>query len=136
MRFTPKTEKEVNKFDLLAKGDYDFEVVKAENTFSKKTGAEMIKLELDVFSESGYRNRVFDYLLGSVEYKVKHFCDATALKPEYDAGELTADMCIGRSGRCSIGIQIDKAGQYQDKNIVKDYIPMGTPQTDDDLPPF
>lgn len=121
MNFTPKKDEELHSsFELFPKGEYDFDVVKAEEQTSSK-GNEMIKLEIDIYDPNGRKSRVFDYLLESVAYKLKHFCITTGLTTEYEAGNLTAEMCLNRSGRCMIGIQQDKTGKYDDKNIVKDY---------------
>lgn len=120
MKFKPKSDEELNAFDLFPAGEYDFEVIKALDEVSKK-GNEMIKLELDIYSANGGKTRVFDYLLESVAYKIKHFCKETGLMNLYEQGSLSADICKNKSGRCTIGIQKDKTGEYPDKNVVKDY---------------
>ncbi len=81
----------------------------------------MIKLEIDIYTPTGKKSRVFDYLLESIPYKLKHFCEAVGLLVEYESGILSADMCLNRAGRCNIGIQHDKTGEYSDKNVVRDY---------------
>ncbi len=120
MNFSHKKEEEVNTFDVFPKGEYDFDVVKAQDATSK-AGNSMIKLEIDIYAQNGKKSRVFDYLLESIAYKLKHFCDAVGLVKEYESDCITADMCSGRSGRCKIEIQADKTGEYSDKNVVRDY---------------
>lgn len=121
LSFTPRTEEELNKVTLFEKGDYDFDVIGAEDTVSKSSGNPMITLTLRFYGPDGSTTTVYDYLLASVEYKVKHFCDTTGLAAEYQAGSLSADMCLNRSGKATLIIQKDKKGQYEDKNVVKDY---------------
>lgn len=120
MNFKPKNDDELNTFDLFPAGEYDFEVVKAVDDTSK-SGNEMIKLEIDVYAISGKKTRVYDYLLESMDYKLKHFCEATGLLREYEAGDLTADMCKNRSGRCKLIIRVDAKGVYPEQNVIKDY---------------
>lgn len=120
MKFNPRSDAELNNFELLPRGEYDFEVIKAKDKVSS-AGNEMIELELDVYADDGKKSRVFDYLLEIVAYKLKHFCQAVGLSNEYDIGNLSADMCIGRSGRCKVEIKHDKTGEYSDKNIIRDY---------------
>lgn len=120
MKFLPKKDEELNSYDVFPKGEYDFTIITASNETSK-AGNSMIKLELDIYASSGKKSRVFDYLLETIAYKLKHFCQAVGLHEEYDAGDIVADMCFNRSGRCIIGIQSDKTGEYSDKNIVRDY---------------
>ena len=157
MKFTPKTNEEIQAARLLPDGEYDFEIIDAQDGFSKK-GAEMMTLALRIFSDSGNR-QVKDYIVDSMEWKLKHFAEAIGLLPSYELGQLLPEDCIGRSGKCQIVTQIDKTGQYGPRNSVRDYItlpglkqekPNGTqipsygipagsgfeapPLTDDDIP--
>ena len=131
MKFTPKSDAEINTFDLFPSGEYDFDVIKAFDETSK-AGNDMIKLELDVYAANGKKTRVFDYLLENLAYKLKHFCESVGLVREYEEGRLSADMCKNRSGKCKLDIQKDKSGEYPDKNIVKDYCK----QTNEGVPNF
>ena len=120
MNFQPKTESEVSAVNLIADGEYDFEVLEAADTVSKQ-GNDMINLKLGVFVKVGTMRFVWDYIMPSIEYKLRHFCDSVGLLSKYENGSLTADDCIGRSGRCKVVIEKDKGGFYPDKNKVKDY---------------
>lgn len=125
LEFQPKTEEELKKSVLLDKGEYDFDVIGAEEQTSKASGNPMIKLTLKVYGNNGETAFVYDYLLAALEYKVKHFCDTAGLTTEYQLGILTADMCLNKCGKVKLDIQKDKTGQYEDKNVVKDYIGVG-----------
>ena len=120
MNFTPKKDEELNRFDVFPKGKYDFEVVKAIDETSK-AGNSMIKLEIDIYAPNGNKSRVFDYLLESMAFKLKHFCQSVGLHDEYETGNITADVCRNRTGKCSIVVKQDKTGEYPDKNEVRDY---------------
>jgi len=121
MRFTPKTENEIQFENLLEPGIYNFSVVKAEDAISK-AGNEMIKLNLKVWDKNGHERFVFDYLLEALAYKIKHFCDAVGLADKYQNGAFNASDCLDKSGNVKVDIQKDKTGLYHDKNIVVDYL--------------
>lgn len=123
LSFKPKGEDELKSYDLLKPGDYDFEVLTAEHQVSKKSGNPMIKLKLGVYRANGSQQFVWDYLIATMEAKLRHFCDTTGLLPKYQAGTLAPEDCEGRSGKCKIVVKEDKSGNgYPPKNEVKDYI--------------
>jgi cobalamin biosynthesis protein CbiG len=135
MKFQPKTAEEIAREDLLPKGEYDFEVVTAEEKTSK-TGNEMIALNIRVFSGTTGANFVRDFLLEKIAYKLRHFCEATGLLPKYENGTLTADDCEGKVGRLKLVVKEDKTGTYPPQNSVADYIvpKAGEPEEEDDIP--
>jgi hypothetical protein len=116
--FTPKSEKELNA--LAEPGDYDFEVLKAEDQTSK-SGNPMIYLKLGIYNGDAMRWHISDYLVAAMEAKLRHFADTTGLLARYESGQLAAQDCVGRAGRVRLGIEQDKEGKYPDKSVVKDY---------------
>lgn len=121
MNFAPKTEKEVQESGLVPIAEYDFDVLDAEDTISKKSGNPMIKINIGLYIDGQVKNRVFDYLLPAMEAKLRHFCDTVGLLSQYEAGQLEAADCVGRSGRAKIGIDPAK-DSFPAKNVVKDYV--------------
>lgn len=144
MHFAPKSEEEVAAANLFPAGTYDFEVQNAEDAVSK-AGNEMIKLTLRVFAPDGSATTVFDYLLESAAYKLRHASSACGLISQYEKGSLAAEDFVGKQGRVKIRIQKDVSGQYPDKNSVSDYVATngsarGAPATNgarhsDEVPP-
>ena len=120
MDFKPKTEKEIKEEMIFPAGDYDFDVLTAEDTVSKSSGNSMIKIKLGVYVGSQIR-RIDDYLLPSMSAKLRHFCDTTGLLSKYESGTLEAADCLGRAGRVKIVVDPAKEA-YPEKNAVKDYI--------------
>ena len=118
--FVPLTEEEINAANLLPDGEYDFEVIAAKDKLSK-SGNTMIELQLKVWDNAGREHIIFDYLLLSLMYKVKHFCDAVGLIESYKAGLIKDHECVAKIGKAKIIIQKGKDG-YPDKNSVKDYL--------------
>lgn len=129
MKFSPKKDTDLGGFELHPPGTYDFTIIQASEEVSK-SGNEMIKLKLALYTPTGKQFRIYDYLLESVAYKLKHFCSSVKLLNEYESGCIYADMLPTRSGKCIIEVQSDKAGKYGDKNVVKDYCVSESTQTD------
>jgi hypothetical protein len=119
MRFTPKTPEELEFENLLPKGEYDFEVVKAEDAVSKKSGKEMIKVNLKVFHGEGFQF-VTDYLMEAMAFKLRHFFETVGMINAYEAGAIEAADLVGCAGKVKIDIE-PASGDYAAKNVVKDY---------------
>src|SRR5690348_13902910 len=147
---TPLSQEELKQGDLVKKGEYDFLVVDAQEAVSK-SGNDMIKLQLKIWTEDGRERIVFDYLLEALPFKTGHFAESVGLVAKYREGVLLAHDCIDKCGRLKLGIQEDKSGVYPPKNNVMDYIPTdeiqaeksaakvaaakaGDPDLNDDLP--
>lgn len=131
MKFTPKTADELARESLLAAGTYPFEVMEALEKVSQK-GNDMIKLKLNVFGPNGEQAHVYDYLLESMAFKLRHFAETTGLLKEYDSGQLSPHSCIGKGGFVKLGIE-ESAG-YPPKNAVKDYIVQHSPAAPSERP--
>lgn len=125
MKFQPKKEEELSKFDLLPDGTYPFTVLESGEIASKSVknnGKMMIALKLNVHGPNGDRH-VYDYFADWFsEWKLKHFADTTGLTKQYEAGELNADASAlaGRVG--FVKLSHEDAGKYPAKNVVDDYI--------------
>jgi hypothetical protein len=121
--FEPKTEEELT--DLLEDGDGDFEVITAEAQTSKNQNP-MIKLSLKVWDKKGDQKFVYDYLiLNGSKFsirKIKHFCDSCGMEEFYKAGKFSAKDCVGRSGKCVIGIEKGTVEYPNDKNVIRSYV--------------
>ena len=84
----------------LPAGDYDFEVINAEESVSRKSGADMIELTLTV----GGR-KMFDRLIFTEksEWRVDAFLASTGREiVDGEEVEITADDLIGKTGRCRL----------------------------------
>lgn len=119
MQFTPKSEKEIQAANLLPAGEYDFTVVRAEDTKSK-AGNDMIKVTIGIYQQNGTQRLMDDYLLESVPHKLRHFAETIGLLAQYEMGQLGADELEGRAGR--VKIRIKEQTDYPSKNEVKDYV--------------
>jgi hypothetical protein len=127
-QFLPLTDEQLDSFDLVKNGVYNFEVAKATRKTSK-SGNPMAELQLRIWDKEGKVHLVFDYLVFSTVNlnirKVKHFCDSVGLSLEYRRGELPEEM-TGLSGKVEIGQQESQSkptgGYYAAKNVVIDYL--------------
>jgi len=123
MKFTPRTQKELDVMSLLSPGTYVFEVSKAEETVSKN-GNPMIALDLKIFDDSGNVRKIKDWLvfiegIAVCEKKIKNFCEAVSLMDKYDSGEVSDLHCEGKSGYCRIGAEEDNRGVM--RNVILEY---------------
>lgn len=144
MKVTPISEADANAAGLWKRGLVDFEVTDAKEKLSK-AGNDMIELLVKVYNAEGKSRTLFDYLVSSeaTAYKVRHFAAATGMLPQYEKGELRALDCVGKTGRCQMGIDKGKNG-YPDRNNISDYAvkvggepliaSMSTEELDDDIP--
>ncbi len=126
MQFNSKSRDELAKASLTPPGEYDFEIMRAEEATSKK-GNEMIKLKLRVFVDGG-EIHVYDYLVAGMEYKLANFCDTIGRSEDYDAGEIKADNLEGCAGKLKLviedAVKDEDTGEvkWPAKNAVKTYL--------------
>lgn len=125
MRFTPKSEKELKRDQLLQPGIYPFTVLTAADKVSKDkkredgSPKEMIALKLNVHGDDRDYH-VYDYISGDfMPHKLRHFAVSVGLEKSYESGTLTAGQCDQRQGWCRIDVQDSKA--YGPQNKVDDY---------------
>jgi hypothetical protein len=122
VKVTPKTDKQLKEEMLIPIGEYDFTVADAEEKESAK-GNPMIALKLTIHMPSGGERTVRDWLMTSspsMEYKLRHFCQAIGMGAEYGSGEIHAEDMAHRGGRVIINQKDDE--KYGVQNGVKDYV--------------
>lgn len=128
MKYTPVSEKEYNERMLLPAGEYAFEVLNAEPSVSKTSGADMIVLDLLIHASDGSNRKVRSYLVGSEggRFQVRAFCKSAGLVSKYEAGTFCAEDCLGRSGWLKLKVEAgrlkDDGTPWPDKNSVASFI--------------
>lgn len=121
LNFSPQSEEEV--LNLLPTGEYDFLVKNAEHYTAPSTGNQSIKLTLSVYDANGVEKTLTCFLTVKFMFLLKHFMDSVGLSEQYNAGNLSAEMCLNQSGRCKVIIEQPKDGSpYGPKNTIKDFI--------------
>lgn len=120
MRFKPKTEDELKK--VWEKGEYDFSIRAASDEKPTKNGGDMLTVQVEIHHPQRPSILITDYLGDFMPGKFRNFMYSIGLADQYEAGELEAEWCVRRDGRLKLGIEVDKDGQYPDKNKVIDYI--------------
>ncbi len=117
MRVNPESDIAVL---LLQPGEYDFEVLGAEEKISN-SGNDMFILKLRV-GPKGNTRFLTDYVVRKNTKKLFGACKACGLVAQYFHGEIVAGEFIGKVGRVLIGIDKGK-GEYLDRNNVVRYLP-------------
>lgn len=136
MKYSPKTEEELQKEGLLPDGIYSYQVMKSEDKVSK-AGNEYTAITLKVWDNEGAEHLVFTNM--ALIKLLKHFCDANGMSAQYLSGNIPAeDFMYKAGGRVVIGLEGEKpnpmGGMYKAKNIVKDYTVDATPSGMKPLP--
>ena len=73
MKFQSLTEEEIQRALFIDDGEYNYQVIKADEKIAKKTGNDYIALELIIWDKAGKERKVFCNLW-SIKL-LKHFCD-------------------------------------------------------------
>ena len=125
MKFTPKSEEELQTEQLAPPGTYPFTITSAEEKTSKKDQP-MFKLAVTLHSEDGRDWFAYDYVSpGFMAHKLRHLCSGVGILDKYEAGTLEAHDLQGRQGFCDVIVQKGK-GEFGPKNAIKDYLHGGT----------
>ena len=125
MDYEPQTEEQIKENSgggfLCAPGDYPFEVHEAREAKSK-AGNDMIEVDLTVF-DGDRKIFVYDYLVGTKKaaWKLRHFCAAVGLIAPYEAHQLNAHLCQGRTGFVTLKVK-PAEGKYKEAMGVVDYV--------------
>ena len=100
----------------IPEGEYDAEIVSVE-TKTSKAGETML---CPVFKVYGPREAyITEYITPKTLFKLKKLCKVLGLD---FGGELDTDTLNGKSVRVKVGIQVDKTGQYEDRNTISGFI--------------
>jgi hypothetical protein len=102
------------------KGEYDFQIVDAEEKLSASKGNPMIELRIEITRRDGSTRRVRDYLLAQRPGKLLHAAMACSVLDKYQDGLLSEDDFLGKRGSLKLGIERSK--DYPPKNVVLDYV--------------
>ena len=117
--FNPK-EAEDKTFICLPAGEYEAEIVNAENKVSKSSGKPMIELQMNCHATDGNTVRVFDYIVNpSSLWKLKSICRCCGM--DFNEGKIDEQLLVGR--RMSVKLKVRPAtDKYSEKNEVFAYL--------------
>ncbi len=119
MNFQPKSEKEIADSELLAKGEYEFQIIDAKEQKSQ-AGNEMIVLRVKILANG--RSRVLtDYLLEQRIGKLRSCCLACDIYDKYLNGRISADDFFGKRGRLKLRIEAAN-DDYPARNVIVGYL--------------
>lgn len=137
IRFQPKTDADMAKFELLPKGEYDAEILLCEEQASKKEkqaaereGREpqpnMFRTKFGVYTGHGERQEwIFEYIM-SDSPNLRRLSEACGLLADYNSGELRSDQFVGQALRVKVDIEPEKpkdgGGVWPAKNKIAGYV--------------
>jgi len=127
--FDPQTEEGSQPFELVPKGKYIAEVVDANIVDTKNGRGQMLKLTWVISGGDYDDRRIFQQIIVQHDsedamrfgrQRVKDLCDACGIR------EKVTDVSVFLHKPCQIdvGIEEDKGGQYDPKNIVRRIKPL------------
>lgn len=118
MKFQPKSEKELAEEKVIPAGQYDAEVVVAEDAVSKTSGKAMIKVRLKVHGPR--KVLIDDYFVEDQYEKLLNLCTALGIPDKYHSGTLEPTDLHGKG--CLVNVRIDPPkGTFPTKNSIKGY---------------
>lgn len=98
--------------DIPAVGEYGFQVIEFEKTFSKK-GYKMAKLTIQLDKENGHNWKVSDYIVLTQAWKCAQFFEALGLKKKGEPlDRMPWEKVPGASGRVKIKHEIYNGEEY------------------------
>jgi len=121
MRFTPKTEAELELEGLLPDNTYEAEVLKCEEKSDSK-GRDMLSLKLNVLGEHGSRH-IYDHISphwGGFAVKFREFFESMGQLPMYESGDIDPELLVGQYVTVITGTE--KQDDYPAKNVIKAYV--------------
>lgn len=118
MQYSVTQQSKHNNIDILPQGEYVFEVVRAEETTSKKNN-NMIKLTLKIVHEK-QTYWLADYLIDTSPNKIMYFMQSIGVGDNYTHGEITVEDCLGATGK--LYVLQEHSDVYGIKNVVSKYI--------------
>jgi Protein of unknown function (DUF669) len=119
MQFQAKSEQEIAESRLLPKGEYDFEILDAEEKTSKAANS-MIVLKVRVSNGNGVARTLTDYLVAQSAGKLRNCCAACGILDKYDNGVVSEDDFPGKRGR--LKLVVEKKRGWPARNVIADYV--------------
>ena len=123
---------EMTTLKILAEGEASFKVQQVYEydergnlLCSRKSGEQMIKVELMVTDARGASGLVYDYILSSQPWKLKNLCWAVNKPDIYtDAkdGQLNPQKLVAEKGRCIIKTDRPTDPRFEDKSTIAKYL--------------
>jgi len=140
IEYNPEDATEANDFQPFPVGEYEAEVIEADQMVSK-AGNDMIRLNLVVTNDKGGTTRIYDYIvIPNTLFKLKSICRCLSI--EFD-GTLDEQILVDQRMKVKVGIEKGD-DKYPAKNRIDRYIdgigsnstPVETPTIPKDDIPF
>jgi hypothetical protein len=110
---------------ILAEGEASFTVKSAQESISKSSGANQLKICLLVKDRLGDTTTVWEYLPGTrnMAWKIRQFLKSIGCGRFYnDKGMVEPIFLVNKTGNCIIKTRKSDNPEYKDKTIIDKYI--------------
>lgn len=106
---------------IVPEGEYDAVVLTAETGETKK-GDPKLAVTCKIYDADGRRPLVTDNIVSPYGIRrLKQLCQATGL--DFESGEVDPADFVGKNLRVRVVISHDETGQYDDRNVIRAYMP-------------
>lgn len=125
-KITPISETEYKARNAWPIGWYAATVVDAPDSCIEKlsnAGNLMFVTKFQVYNDDGKMKFVTAYIMadGAAAWQLRSASEALGVLDQYRAGEIKENDLKGKSCFVKLGIEIDKDGVYEDKNVIKEF---------------
>jgi len=104
---------------LLKEGEGTFKILTADDNKPSKAGNPMVTIRLEIWDIDGKSTFVTDYLVSSLQFKIKHLYDAIGQPNLYKSGDIDPAFLVGKSGKCIL--KVEHQPGYDPQTKIKDY---------------
>mgnify|MGYP003644239345 CR=1 FL=1 len=120
IEYNPNDLKESNDYKPFPVGDYESEVLDANQMVSKSNGNDMIRLNHLVTNDDGGTTRIYDYIvIPNHLWKLKQICECLSMPFE---GTMNEQDLVGKRLKIKLGIDKGNVEYPKPKNVVKKYL--------------
>lgn len=137
LNYTPLSKEQDKLRNVFPAGKYPFTVKGVEEKYCKNKINKMLVVELSVINPENKHLTVTDWIMLDIEgmeWKLRHFCDATGLIDKYDSKTLSIKDIENKFGIVKLTIgEYDRNGETVKVNRVADYLVKDAAIADKDL---
>jgi hypothetical protein len=121
-KFVPMNETDYHARNTWPTGWYPATIIDCLERLSKNDNL-MFETNFEIYNDDNKKIFVRAFIMadGKAAFQLRTAAEAFGVLDKYKDATLTEDDFKGRSGYVKLGVQVDKDGNYPDKNVITDY---------------